>query len=284
MCNKDLTDKKFGKLTVVCKNDDGTWLCKCDCDNIVNLTTSNLNSGNNQSCGCLYKEIKIKRDNEIAGKKFNFLTATKEILYKNGRPYRKFICDCANVVFFDTYRVKNGILMSCGCEKYKHRIGRGPNLLGEVYGRLLVIGKEIKNKRQYWVCLCFCGNATVVLGHELESGHQKSCGCLCVDSNFDPTITKEERYDRRMYNEYINWAKAVKKRDNYTCQCCFDSTGGNLVSHHLNAYKTYEDQRTDIDNGITLCTHCHKEFHKRYGSGKNTKEQYLDFEAKFYIG
>ena len=32
-----------------------------------------------------------------------------------------------------------------------------------------------------------------------------------------------------------------------------------------------------LNNGICLCKKCHKEFHGKYGWGKNTKEQFDDF-------
>lgn len=53
----DLTGKRFGKLVVLNKADKNSrgeirWLCQCDCGKTSLVTTSNLNSGNSQSCGC----------------------------------------------------------------------------------------------------------------------------------------------------------------------------------------------------------------------------------------
>lgn len=54
---KDLKNKKFNRLTVVkisSKRIRGriAWECRCDCGNIVTLTTNRLTSGNTKSCGC----------------------------------------------------------------------------------------------------------------------------------------------------------------------------------------------------------------------------------------
>ena len=52
---KDLTGKKFGKLTVIKQmpsNNRTNWLCQCECGNTVIVTTENLTSGNTTSCGC----------------------------------------------------------------------------------------------------------------------------------------------------------------------------------------------------------------------------------------
>lgn len=56
----------FGRLTVIeyshsTKRKDGTagervMRCKCECGNEVEVRTSNLYSGNTQSCGCVHSE------------------------------------------------------------------------------------------------------------------------------------------------------------------------------------------------------------------------------------
>ena len=64
---KDLTGKKFGRLTVIKQAEDyvnkngsreAQWLCKCDCDNpnFVVVTGHRLKGGNTKSCGCLMIE------------------------------------------------------------------------------------------------------------------------------------------------------------------------------------------------------------------------------------
>lgn len=58
----DLTNQKFGRLTVVrraknAKNGHALWNCRCDCGNISIVDGVDLRAGNSQSCGCLQKEI-----------------------------------------------------------------------------------------------------------------------------------------------------------------------------------------------------------------------------------
>ena len=59
---KDLTDKKFGRLTVVEFSVDskprGRWLCRCDCGNTSIVETNNLTSGHTRSCGCFQQETR----------------------------------------------------------------------------------------------------------------------------------------------------------------------------------------------------------------------------------
>lgn len=82
---KDITNKKFGKLTAIKplgtdENNNVKWLCKCDCGNEVVVLTSSLTKGNTKSCGCLQKEglkqLNIERwkDEEYRNKMTEILT------------------------------------------------------------------------------------------------------------------------------------------------------------------------------------------------------------------
>lgn len=96
---------------------------------------------------------------------------------------------------------------------------------------------------------------------------------------YNPDITDEERELRRYYlngDSQEKWRKEVFKRDDYICQCC-GVRGSCLNAHHLNSWDWDIEGRFDIDNGATLCVACHLMFHKQYGYGNNTKEQYEDF-------
>lgn len=57
---------------------------------------------------------------------------------------------------------------------------RTKDLRGQVFGQLValhVAGKD-KNRHTRWVCMCTCGQTTVVIAPSLERGNTKSCGCL----------------------------------------------------------------------------------------------------------
>ena len=59
----DLTNQKYGKLTVIEKaaniGDRTAWLCKCDCGNTKIIRTKELRNGIVKSCGCLKSEKSI---------------------------------------------------------------------------------------------------------------------------------------------------------------------------------------------------------------------------------
>lgn len=82
---------------------------------------------------------------------------------------------------------------------------------------------------------------------------------------WNPNLTKEERINGRNNPDYIAWTQKVFRRDSYTCKKCGGSESGTLNAHHILPYRDYKELRTCVDNGITLCIDCHKEFHKKYG-------------------
>jgi len=91
--------------------------------------------------------------------------------------------------------------------------------------------------------------------------------------SWNAELTIEERITNRKYNDYYEWRKQVYARDIFTCQCCGDNKGGNLVAHHILSYRGNEHARTALENGITLCKTCHKLFHDNFGYGNNDNDQ-----------
>lgn len=86
----------------------------------------------------------------------------------------------------------------------------------------------------------------------------------------------------RQSNDYTKWRLSVFNRDNYTCQCCGENSGGNLNAHHIENFSVNEHLRFDIDNGITLCNNCHNpniqgSFHHTYGTRNNNREQLEEY-------
>lgn len=94
---------------------------------------------------------------------------------------------------------------------------------------------------------------------------------------YNPLLTQEEREKRDMFNgEIKKWREKVYKRDNYTCQSC-NKKGYKINSHHIYSWDKYKEKRFDVDNGITLCEDCHKDFHKEFGYGNNDIEQFKKY-------
>ena len=135
-----------------------------------------------------------------------------------------------------------------------------------------------------------CGKEFYKIKSQIDRSEKHFCSekCKCehqttlrgeLSPQYNPNLTDEERIANRDYMEYAEWRNKVFERDNYTCQRC-GQRQGDINAHHLNSFHWDKEHRTDINNGITLCTSCHKLFHKEYGSRNNTKEQYNEWTSK----
>jgi len=98
-----------------------------------------------------------------------------------------------------------------------------------------------------------------------------------LNPNYKPDKTNEEREAGRHILGYKDWVIYVYERDNYSCRYCGDNKGGNLNAHHLDGYSWCKDKRVDVNNGVTLCDKCHKEFHLIYNYNNNTRGQFEEF-------
>lgn len=157
--------------------------------------------------------------------------------------------------------------------------------IGDKYGKLTIL--DHSSRAGYSIVECECGNIKECLNYQLTSGKTKSCGCLRKNNVPPNTKTGNEHWnwkggissdrDRFMLTkEYKNWREDVYKRDNYTCLKC-GQVGYILNAHHIYAYSDFPEKRLDLDNGVTLCENCHKEFHYIYGHCGFTENDFYNY-------
>lgn len=125
---KNLTGKKFGKLTVIKRTDSRTipsgqtktmWKCRCDCGKEVNVLASNLIRGNTKSCGCSSSEYANEHKYvDIKGQKFGKLTALYRTKMKDRNSYWLCRCECGVEKEISLTALRNG-QKSCGCSAYE---------------------------------------------------------------------------------------------------------------------------------------------------------------------
>ena len=82
--------------------------------------------------------------------------------------------------------------------------GRGEDLTGRTFGRLVVTGRVLTDRRHTrWACECSCGNTSVVRTHVLLDGTTRSCGCLARElARIRQALPIEERELRRKFYRY----------------------------------------------------------------------------------
>ena len=187
MPSKNLTNQKFGRLTVIRPTEQRDscqriiWECLCDCGNTFYTNTSNLTTHRVQSCGCLRKELSSSTN--LVGQKFGRLTVlekTEERTAQGGVLW-KCQCECGNICMVSTSSLNSHHTQSCGClhnDKTSERMRN--DLTNQKFGKLTAIEptSERNHRCIVWKCQCDCGNTTYVRSESLTSGNTKSCGCL----------------------------------------------------------------------------------------------------------
>ena len=278
---KDLTGQRFGRLVVIRKDGKDNsghikWLCKCDCGNEISVSGDSLRGNKTKSCGCYNKERTSEASiKDLTGMKFNRLTVIKE----NGRDKHGKVrwlckCECGNEITVDGASLTSGNTKSCGCFK-KERITQCNNERWDdkdFKQRISDMGKERWNNEE------LKERYREMMIDRWQDEEYRASMVGENNPNYNPNLTNEEREQGRHIDGYKEWVYEVKERANFTCDCCGDNRGGNLVSHHLDGYHWNKEGRIDINNGVCLCEKCHKEFHHIYGNKNNTKEQYIEFK------
>ena len=264
---KDLTNKQFGKLTVLYRTkapNDSTkhayWRCKCDCGKIIVVSSTNLQSGHTNSCGCL-KHKTPSNFIDLTGKKFNRLT----VLYQNGTKNHEALwhckCDCGNECDAVGSKITSGHVQSCGCLiKEKASQIHTKDMTGQKIGRLTVLYQNSirKHGEIVWHCKCDCGNECDVLGSYLRDGTTSSCGCYKKENSSkihlidltgqrfgkltvlyrDFTSEKGTKWHCKCDcgNECIVFGDNLKRGHTQSCGCETSSFGEKYIKNLLNQF------------------------------------------------
>ena len=115
---QNLIGKRFGKLVVLKKSENRRrghylWICQCDCGNICEKPTGELNAGTATSCGCSWRQPAVHE-----GDRFGRLTAIRPTEKRSAKAIIwECQCDCGKTVLVRTTSLTSGHTTSCGCVK-----------------------------------------------------------------------------------------------------------------------------------------------------------------------
>lgn len=119
------------------------------------------------------------------------------------------------------------------------------DMVGLKFGRLTVteLDNNTRGNGAYWICQCDCGNTISVRGHELRSGHTKSCGCLRY---------KTGHFPKKLYASWVS----MKARCNQKSASNWHLYGGRgiKVCDEWNDYIPFRDWalRNGWRDGLTI--------------------------------
>ena len=141
----------------------------------------------------------------LNNQKFNFLTVLcfdhKDKKYGN---IWKCKCDCGNIVYVSTRKLKSGQIKSCGCFRKIVSAERNiKDLTGQRFGKLVVLKRNgsSKEQRTLWLCRCDCGCEKTIVGNSLLMHKVMSCGC---EKSVGEKIIKSflDKHHIQYYREY----------------------------------------------------------------------------------
>lgn len=216
--------------------------------------------------------------------------------YKNANIPLPCICPCGRKTMSLLSSVKEG--KRCrGCmgerlsEVFRHDYESVYNFFQQE--NCVLLSKTYENGRQKLDYICSCGNKAKISFEKFKTGQRcQSCKATKISEKtkgvprpnwsgenhpmWKPDRTDEERLADRKFQEYHQWRKLVFEKDGFTCLSC-GQVGKSLNAHHKDGWNWCIERRLDVDNGATLCSTCHNDFHKEYGKGNNTCQQFEEF-------
>ena len=104
---------KYGYWTVIERNRNRTWRCRCHCGTEQNIPEAWLLSGFSKSCGCRKSKAK-----DLRQQRFGRLIAIGPVAEKNpdGSIRWQCICDCGNETIVSSNHLLQSHTTSCGCQ------------------------------------------------------------------------------------------------------------------------------------------------------------------------
>lgn len=128
---------------------------------------------------------------DLTGQIFGKLTVIEKTDRKSSKNIIwKCRCECGNETEAAGDHLKSGHTKSCGCLRTLKSKENVVNLLGQKFGKLLVIERagSTPNGKALWKCQCDCGNIVIRSGDNLRNNNTQSCGCSKVFSKEESKI------------------------------------------------------------------------------------------------
>ena len=206
---------------------------------------------------------------DLSGQSFGCWTVIKHCAEKSKpqRPYWICECSCGIIKSVSADSLKRGKSTSCGCyqkelaakqsiETTKLLIGRVNDLVGQRFGRLLVlgyVGRMVNGRHSIWLCGCDCGQEKEILRSALIQGRTKSCGCLQSELASKTASTMNVTHGDSGSVEHLAWRNMLTRC--YYDKCDHYGAYGGRGITVCNRWRSYENFLADLGrkpDGFTL--------------------------------
>lgn len=245
---------------------------------IVNVFDLKDNSG-------VYVDVKC----DYCEKEYKILWSHRTKMIKENPEHKDCCLTCTPKKASETMKNKYGITNAMYSDKFKENLKQ---TIINKYDCENVFQNEIIKEKIKQDNLVKYGVESYTQTQECKDKKEKTCLIRYGETNHMKTkkykimFSKENsplwkggfrsKRNERITLEYKEWRTSVFKRDSFVCLKC-NKNSRELQAHHILSWKENEDLRYDIDNGITLCTECHKKFHKKYGKTTANRDDILEF-------
>ena len=271
---------------------------RCPVGHEYNVVFNGFRTGSR--CPTCAKEViknKLKTDINIVKQAFIDLGLTPLFdEYVNSKSPLLCICSCGSEYNTNYDNVKAGKkCRKCMGKRLSNRFSHDYEYVKNFFkeNKCTLLSTSYTNGKKKLNYICECGTVSEIAFEKFKAGQRcKNCKTRKISEktkgvprpkwsgenhpHWKPEKTNEERIKDRKYEDYHLWRKQVFERDEFTCQCC-GLVGTDLNAHHKDGYNWSFERRLDVSNGVTLCKGCHDDFHKIYGKGGNTEDQFEEF-------
>ena len=113
------------------------------------------------------------------------------------------------------------------------------NLIGQKFGRLVVVEQSHKNKwnHYYWLCLCDCGKEKIIAGSSLKTKCTQSCGCLRKEKVTKHGYGKKKKRTKT----YHTWQHMIQRctNSNYQYYAHYGGRGITVCERWKNSFENF---------------------------------------------
>ncbi len=130
-------------------------------------------------------------------------------------------------------------------------MGKFIDLTGQRFGRLSALSREGTTRRgqPLWLCLCNCGNKSIIQANSLRTGNTTSCGCFLREVGKSKLIT----HGMSRTSVYYVWREMLQRCKNKNNKSYKNyGSRGIIVCKRWEKFESFHRDMGKCPKGLTL--------------------------------